>query len=166
MMSPDNPDRAADAISRLWERFDPEFTADGLGLAVPGTINRETGCIENCDHPCFGGDALIKTLRKRFVGKYFHVAPRVQMAAVSENFGGAANLESNFLLLELGETLEAMLYLNNRCFTGSHGRAAGMPSLSDAKTYQSSAECHASCRSVSRTVPRSSGRQGGKRPKL
>jgi len=129
MMSPDNPDRAADAISRLWERFDPEFSADGLGLAVPGTINRETGCIEDCDHPCFDGDTLIKILRKRFVGKYFHVAPRVQMAAISENFGGAANLERNFILMELGETLEAMLYLNNRCFTGSHGRAGNLSAI-------------------------------------
>ena len=58
MMAPDSPDRAAEAVSMLWERLDPDGEADGIGLAVPGEVDR-TGChVEAAAYPCFGGDTL------------------------------------------------------------------------------------------------------------
>lgn len=129
MMMPDSPARAAEAISRLWERLDPDSSACGIGLALPGKYEPESGTVSDCDLPAFGGSALIKLLRKRFVGKFFHAMPRHQAAAVSEGFGGVADRKKNFLLLSLEDELEAVFYLDGRCVVGEHGSAGDLRSL-------------------------------------
>lgn len=129
MMSPDNPERTADAVTRLWERMDPDFSARGIGLAVPGVFDPATGTVSHCDFPGFGGNELIRLLRKRFVGKFVYAAPRLQLAAISEGFGGAADKERNFMLLSLEDTLEAVFYINGGCFAGIHGAAGDLGSM-------------------------------------
>ncbi len=129
MMAPDSPDRAAEAVSTLWERLDPDFSANGIGLAVPGEVDR-TGChVEASAYPCFGGGILVRTLRKRFIGKYFYLGSRDRMAAVSERFGGAADREENFMLLTLNGDLEATLFINGGIFSGVHGAAGKVGKL-------------------------------------
>lgn len=123
MMSPDSPERAAEAVSSLWERLDPGFSANGIGLAVPGEVDR-SGChVEASSYPCFGGDMLVRTLRRRFIGKYFYLGSRDRMAAVSERFGGAADREDNFMMLTLNGGLEATLFINGGVYSGVHGSA-------------------------------------------
>ena len=129
MMSPDNPERAADAVTRLWERLDPDFSASGIGLAVPGTLDAATGTVSDCDLPGFGGNELFRLLRKRFVGKFVYAAPRLQLAAISEGFGGAADREADFMLLTLGKIPEAVFYINGRCFVGAHGSVGTLGDL-------------------------------------
>ena len=129
MMSPDSPDRAAEAVSTLWERLDPGFAANGIGLAVPGEVDR-SGChVEAATYPCFGGDILVRTLRRRFIGKYFYLGSRDRMTAVSERFGGAADREDNFMLLTLNGGLEATLFINGGVFPGVNGAAGKVGKL-------------------------------------
>lgn len=130
MMAPDSPDRAAEAVSTLWERLDPGFSADGIGLAVPGEVDRSGTHVEAAAYPCFGGDTLVRTLRRRFIGKYFYLGGRDRMAAVSERFGGAADREDNFMLLTLNGNPEATLVINGRVFSGVHGAAGKVGKLS------------------------------------
>ncbi len=129
MMAPDSPDRAAEAVSTLWERLDPGFSADGIGLAVPGDVDGANRHVEAASYPCFGGDILVRTLRKRFIGKYFYLGSRDRMAAVSERYGGAADREENFMLLALNGTLEATLFINGKVFPGVHGAAGKVGEL-------------------------------------
>ena len=129
MMAPDSPDRAAEAVSTLWERLDPGFSADGIGLAVPGEVDGANRHVEAASYPCFGGDILVRTLRRRFIGKYFHLGSRDRMAAVSERFGGAADREENFMMLTLNGELEATLFINGKVFPGVHGAAGKVGKL-------------------------------------
>ena len=129
MMSPDSPDRAGEAVSMLWERLDPGFTASGIGLAVPGKVDAAAYHVEAEAYPCFGGDVLVRTLRRRFVGKYFYLGNRYRMAAVSERFGGAADREDDFMLLTLDNDLCATLFINGGCFSGAHGVAGNVRKL-------------------------------------
>ena len=129
ILSSNTPGRIADAVTKLWERLDPEYSACGIGLAVPGTFDAATNTISHCDRPDFGGSELIKLLRKRFVGKFVYAGPRLQTAAVSEGFGGAVDQKKDFMLLALTDGVEAAFCIDGHCFAGAHGTPGDLSSL-------------------------------------
>ena len=110
---------------RIWKTLDPNFSASGIGLAVP----RELAPAASVAVPASAGNDLLKLMRKSFVGKFVHMAPRLASAALSESFGGAADQEENFMLLSLDKSIEAVLHINGRCFCGSHGVAGDIRNI-------------------------------------
>ena len=108
--APESSERAAEEILSIWYRLDPEFTALGIGIAVGRT-----------EEP--GGGVLIKLLRRRLIGKYIHIAERLQAAALSEGFRGSVGADRNYMLLSLEDTLASVVCIDGRPFTGAHGAA-------------------------------------------
>ena len=132
---PADQERTAEEILALWDRLDPEFSALGIGVAVErGAADRE---------------ALTKLLRRRLIGKYIHVADRLAAAALSEGFRGGADAERNYLLLSLEKTLEAVVCIDGRPFSGAHGAAGDLYRLPGAELADDfSAQCAAVLRCV------------------
>ena len=111
----ESSERTTSEILSLWERLDPDFDAIGIGVAVGrGAIN---------------GTMLMKALRRKLIGKYIHVAERLSAAAVSEGFRGGADPERDYLLLSLEETLETVICIGGRPFSGAHGAAGDLGRL-------------------------------------
>ena len=106
------PERTAEEILALWARLDPDFSALGIGVAVGRGA---------ADTP-----ALAKMLRRHLIGKYIHVAERLSAAAVSEGFRGGAGSERDYLLLSLEDTLESVICIDGRPFSGAHGTAGDL----------------------------------------
>ena len=109
------PERLAAGIISLWDRLDPDFSALGIGIAV------ERGATD--------GDALMKLLRRRLIGKYIHFTERLTSAALSEGFRGGAGAERDYLFLSLGKTLESVVCIGGRPFPGAHGAAGELSRL-------------------------------------
>lgn len=128
-LSSDTPGRIAEAVAKLWESLDSEYSACGIGLAVPGAFDAATGTVSRCDRTGFGGNELIRMLRKRFVGKFVYAASRLQTAAASESFGGAVDQKKSFMLLALDDGIEASFCIEGRCFAGAHGMPGDLGNL-------------------------------------
>ena len=112
---PESSERMAAEILAVWERLDPDFDAIGIGIAIGrGALN---------------GSMLLKMLRRKLIGKYIHIAERLSAAAVSEGFRGGADPERDYLLLSLEDTLETVICIGGRPFSGAHGAAGALDRL-------------------------------------
>jgi|GEM_PF-5972763 len=107
---------AAEHVVGLWEQLDPDFSAVGIGLAVP------EGCgIEE--------NELLRSLRRQLLGKYIHFSGRLSAAALSEGFCGGAEPCRDYLLLSWEHTVEAVICIGGRPFSGAHSLAGALRHL-------------------------------------
>lgn len=118
---PPSSDSAAEDILRLWAHLDPEFSALGIGVAMPAGA-------------AAGSNDLLRSLRRRLIGKYLHFTDRLQAAALSEGFRGGATPCRDYLLLSWESSVEAVICIGGRPFSGAHSLAGDLrhlPSISD-----------------------------------
>lgn len=128
-------------ILALWKRLDPDFSALGIGVAV----GRDAG----------NGAYLTKMLRRQLIGKYIHIAERLPAAALSEGFRGGAKSERNYLLLSLEDTLESVICIDGRPFSGAHGAAGDLyrlPMLDEANAETMPEMTAAQCAAILKCV--------------
>ena len=121
---PDDPVAAAENIVRLWEQLDPDFSALGIGVAMPEESASEPGQVE----------ILVKALRRHLIGKYIHVVKRLLAEALSEGFCGGADPCRDYLLLSWENSVKAVICIGGRPFFGAHALAGDLrclPSVSD-----------------------------------
>lgn len=117
--STEHPEEAAEELVRLWNQLDPDFSALGIGVALPkGKFD------SGAEH-----ERLIKALRRHLLGKYIHLCARMPSAALSEGFCGGADPCRDYLLLSWGEGVESVVCIGGRPFRGAHHAAGDLRRL-------------------------------------
>lgn len=107
---------AAEDIMRLWAKLDPEFSALGIGVAFPAGF-------------AAGRNDLIRSLRRQLIGKYLYCTDRLQAAALSEGFRGGAAPCRDYLLLSWESSVDAVICIGGRPFSGAHSLAGDLRHL-------------------------------------
>ena len=112
-----------DAISRLATRYEAKSTLLGVGVGVPGIIDRQTGIMrESPNLPGWAGasvkDEIEECLRARVI-----VENDANVAAFGEKWLGAGKNVEHLAILTLGTGVGGGLVFNGRIWAGMTGMA-------------------------------------------
>ena len=112
-----------DAISRLATRYEAKSTLLGVGVGVPGIIDRQTGIMrESPNLPGWSGasvkDEIEEYLRARVI-----VENDANVAAFGEKWLGAGKNVEHLAILTLGTGVGGGLVFNGRIWAGMTGMA-------------------------------------------
>src|SRR6202790_4949051 len=112
-----------DAISRLATRYEAKSTLLGVGVGVPGIIDRQTGIMREAPNlPGWAGasvkDEIEDCLRARVI-----VENDANVAAFGEKWLGAGKNVDHLAILTLGTGVGGGLVLNGRIWAGMTGMA-------------------------------------------
>ena len=112
-----------DAISRLATRYEAKSTLLGVGVGVPGIIDRQTGIMrESPNLPGWSGasvkDEIEECLRARVI-----VENDANVAAFGEKWLGAGKNVEHLAILTLGTGVGGGLVFNGRIWAGMTGMA-------------------------------------------
>ena len=98
-------------------------TICGLGLSLTGIVNAAEGKVLRSANPVFASYP-IRDLFTQWTNLPIWISNRSRVEAYSESIGGAVNLQGDFILCSLGESLDAAFFINNKIILGPN-RAAG-----------------------------------------
>jgi glucokinase len=112
-----------DAISRLARRYEAKLTLLGVGVGVPGIIDRQTGIMrESPNLPGWAG-ALVKDEIEGCLKARVVVENDANVAAFGEKWLGAGKNVEHLAILTLGTGVGGGLVLNGRIWSGMTGMA-------------------------------------------
>lgn len=127
------PTRLEEGSASLLERLaafarklgaEPEVTGVPVGLGCPGLIERNTGTIvESPNLPQIQGIALARELAERLGIEALALENDANVAALGEQWLGAAKGERDVLVLTLGTGIGGGLITDGKLFVGASGRA-------------------------------------------
>ncbi|MFC0475772.1 ROK family protein [Robertmurraya beringensis] len=95
----------------------------GIGIGLPGVVDHETGYLTNAPALPWRDTDVEKLVKHHFKGKVL-LNNDVNLAALGEQWIGAAKGVSNFLMITVGTGIGGALILNGELFQGVH-KAAG-----------------------------------------
>ncbi len=112
-----------DAISRLASRYEANLTLLGVGVGVPGIIDRQTGIMrESPNLPGWAG-ASVKAEIEECLRARVIVENDANVAAFGEKWLGAGKNVEHLAILTLGTGVGGGLVLNGRIWAGMTGMA-------------------------------------------
>ena len=112
-----------DAISRLAKRYEANLTLLGVGVGVPGIIDRQTGIMrESPNLPGWAG-ALVKDEIEECLQARVVVENDANVAAFGEKWVGAGKNVEHLAILTLGTGVGGGLVFNGRIWSGMTGMA-------------------------------------------
>jgi glucokinase len=112
-----------DAISRLAKRYESKLTLLGVGVGVPGIIDRQTGIMrESPNLPGWAG-ALVKEEIEECLQARVVVENDANVAAFGEKWLGAGKNVEHLAILTLGTGVGGGLVFNGRIWSGMTGMA-------------------------------------------
>jgi len=113
----------SDAISRLAKRYEAKLTLLGVGVGVPGIIDRQTGIMrESPNFPGWAG-ASIKAEIEECLRARVIVENDANVAAFGEKWLGAGKNVEHLAILTLGTGVGGGLVFNGRIWAGMTGMA-------------------------------------------
>lgn len=89
-----------------------------IGLGVPGTANRETGCIEYANNLGFYDVPFVELLKSHFPGKPVYFDNDANAAAWGEYTSGAGRGSRSMVAVTLGTGIGGGMILNGQLFEG------------------------------------------------
>lgn len=92
----------------------------GLGLALPGVVDDETGTVVNSTNLRWRNVPIAALARER-LGIAVAVTHDVRAAALAEGLLGAARGARDYLLITLGTGVGAAMVIRGQPYTGAHG---------------------------------------------
>ncbi|MCQ2397062.1 MAG: ROK family transcriptional regulator [Lentisphaeria bacterium] len=116
-------DSIHDKSLEIIEQFTRTYDVCGIGISLTGIVNSRASKVVSSVNPIFD-TYPIHDLFEQWTSLPVCVSNRSRTEAFSEYIGGAANLEKNFLLCSLGESIDAAFFFNDTQFIGPN-RAAG-----------------------------------------
>jgi glucokinase len=112
-----------DAISRLAKRYEEKLTLLGVGVGVPGIIDRQTGIMrESPNLPGWAGASVKDEIEDRLRARVI-VENDANVAAFGEKWLGAGKNVEHLAILTLGTGVGGGLVFNGRIWSGMTGMA-------------------------------------------
>src|SRR5882724_1998007 len=112
-----------DAIHRLIEQYSTSGSFLGAGLGIPGIMDMETGMIRKSANLPGWSDYPVRTEIQRRLRSSAFLDNDGNMAALGEQWLGAARGVSNMAMLTLGTGIGGGIVLNGKIFYGMNGMA-------------------------------------------
>ena len=101
-------------------------TADdvaSVGIASPGVVDDETGCVVCAYNLDFFGFPILRLLGERFPAKEFHIENDANAAAWGEAIVGAAKGAKSSVMITLGTGVGGGIVADNKVFKGFNNAA-------------------------------------------
>lgn len=127
LTTPTLPERGNDAVSAdiaslvkgLCERNNVDVSGDGfLGIAAPGAINSDTGCIERAHNLMMESYPMVDKVRALTGIKEIRIENDANAAALGEAVAGAAKGTSCSVLITLGTGVGGGFVIDGKVFSG------------------------------------------------
>ena len=112
-----------DAIHRLIDQYSPSGSFRGAGLGIPGIMDMETGMIRKSANLPGWSDYPVRAEIQRRLRSSAYLDNDGNMAALGEQWMGAARGVNNMAMLTLGTGIGGGIVLNGKIFYGMNGMA-------------------------------------------
>lgn len=115
--NPESMENIALNIRNIRDYFSSRKKISAMAFALSGIVDEERQYVTDSINPLYKTGNLYDLL-KDIVEVPFIIGNRSRMAAFSEAFGGAGNMESDFIVISLGRSVGAAFWCDNRLFKG------------------------------------------------
>jgi predicted NBD/HSP70 family sugar kinase len=115
--------KITEVIRELTAQVPPAVPLLGVGMGIPGFVDRAKGVAVQCSYYEWMRDMPVKALLEKELHVPFLIENDTVAATLGEKWFGTGRGIGNFLYIDLGETVGMGIVIDGRLYTGATGNA-------------------------------------------